>query len=56
MEMRLIIGKLLWNHDIEMAGPNELWNPEGDYKNLTVYSNWMKPSLLIKLQPRKDKK
>jgi cytochrome P450 len=54
MEMRLITAKLLWHNDIEMAGPNEAWNPEGDYKNLTVYSNWMKPGLMVNLTPRKN--
>lgn len=53
MEMRLIIGKLLWHNDIEMAGPNEAWNPEGEYKNMKVYSNWMKPGLKVYLKPRK---
>lgn len=52
MEQRLIIAKLLWHNDIEMAGANEKWNPEGDYKHMRVYNNWMKPPLLVKLSPR----
>lgn len=52
MEMRLIIGKLLWHNDIEMAGENEKWNPIGDHKNMVVYNNWMKPPLLVRLTPR----
>ena len=53
MEMRLIIGKLLWHNDVEMAGPNEKWDPSGDHKKMVVYNNWMKPPLLVRLQPRR---
>ena len=53
MEMRLIIGKLLWHNDVRFDGPNEPWNPEGDHKNMVVYNNWMKPGLKVKLSPRK---
>ncbi|KAF2489790.1 pisatin demethylase [Lophium mytilinum] len=52
MEMRLIMGKLLWHNDVEMYGKNEIWNPVGDYKNMVVYNNWIKPSLKLKLRPR----
>lgn len=54
MEMRLIIGKLLWHNDVEMAGPNEIWTPDGDHKNMKVYTNWLKPLLMVKLIPRKQ--
>jgi hypothetical protein len=37
MEQRLIIAKLLWHNDIEMAGPNEEWDPAHDHKNMKVY-------------------
>lgn len=53
MEMRLIIGKLLWHNDVSMYGDNEVWNPRNDYQNMVVYSNWIKPSLKLKLTPRK---
>lgn len=53
MEMRLIIGKLLWHNDVEMAGSNDKWDPADDHKNMVVYNNWMKPPLLVKLTPRK---
>ena len=53
MEMRLIIGKLLWHNDVEMYGDNEIWNPKNEYENMVVYSNWIKPSLKLKLTPRK---
>lgn len=54
MEMRLIIGKLLWHNDIKSAGGNERWNPEGEYRRMRVYNNWMKPPLYVKLIPRKS--
>ncbi|ROT36462.1 averantin oxidoreductase [Sodiomyces alkalinus F11] len=54
MEMRLIIGKLLWHNDIEFHGNNDAWDPDRDYPGLTVYNNWMKPGLYAKLTPRKN--
>ena len=51
MEMRLIIGKLLWNNDIAMEGANEKWHPAGDHKHMTVYTNWRKWPLLVRLTP-----
>ena len=53
MEMRLIIAKLLWSNDVEMAGENKPWDPAGDHKNMIVYTNWIKPPLYVKLIPRK---
>ena len=53
MEMRLIMGKLLFFNDVTSAGPNEIWNPEEEYKNLKVYNNWIKPPLYVNLIPRK---
>ncbi|KAM0331365.1 hypothetical protein ACHAQA_003037 [Verticillium albo-atrum] len=53
MEMRLIIGKLLWHNDISLHGDQDAWNPDKDYPGLTVYNNWMKPGLYAKLTPRK---
>ena len=53
MEMRLIIGKLLYHNDIHDTGLNETWNPEGEHKNMVVYNNWMKPGLFVRLTPRK---
>ncbi|KAF2468932.1 pisatin demethylase [Lindgomyces ingoldianus] len=54
MEMRLIIGKLLWHNDVEMYGMNDVWDPKDDYRNMVVYNNWIKPSLKLRLKPRKD--
>lgn len=53
MEMRLIIGKLLWHNDVEFDGPHEAWDPDKNYPGLKVYNNWMKPGLYAKLTPRK---
>lgn len=54
MEMRLIMGKLLFNHELELHGDNSGWDPKKDYPGLTIYNNWMKPPLWVKLSPRKD--
>ena len=54
MEMRLIMAELLYHNDVHDTGRNEVWNPEGDYRNLVVYNNWMKPGLFVRLTPRKD--
>ncbi|KAF2646386.1 pisatin demethylase [Massarina eburnea CBS 473.64] len=54
MEMRLIIGKLLWWNDVEMYGENKVWDPRNEYENMVVYNNWIKPGLKLKLTPRKD--
>ncbi|CAO2655259.1 Nn.00g103230.m01.CDS01 [Neocucurbitaria sp. VM-36] len=56
MEMRLIIGKLLWHNDVSMleCEDNKVWDPEGDYEKMKVYTNWIKPGLKLKLTPRKD--
>ncbi|KAF0327197.1 benzoate 4-monooxygenase cytochrome p450 [Colletotrichum asianum] len=54
VEMRLIIGKLLWHNDIHFHGSNDAWDSERDYPGLTVYNNWMKPGLWVKLTPRRD--
>jgi len=55
MEMRLMIGKLLWNNDVDMADhpDNVIWDPEHDHKNMVVYNNWIKPPLWLRLTPRK---
>jgi hypothetical protein len=38
MEMRLIIGKLLWCNDVTMADhpDNTAWDPVNDYENMVV--------------------
>ncbi|OAL05172.1 cytochrome P450 [Phaeosphaeriaceae sp. SRC1lsM3a] len=56
MEMRLIIGKLLWWNDVERVKEmgNEIWNPAREYENMTVYTNWSKKGLKVRLRARKD--
>ncbi|OCL10837.1 cytochrome P450 [Glonium stellatum] len=54
MEMRLIIAKPLWHNNIEMTELNKKWNLQGDYKNMVIYNNWIKPGLNLKLTPRKS--
>lgn len=55
MEQRLIIAKLLWNSDVDIADhpDNKMWDPANDYENMVVYNNWIKPPLFVKLTPRK---
>jgi hypothetical protein len=56
MEMRLIIGKLLWCNDVELADrpENDVWSPLNDHEKMVVYNNWIKPPLYVKLIPRED--
>lgn len=49
MEMRLILGRLIWNFDIECPDGAEMWNPEGEMKNMRAYMTWEKPDLNIKV-------
>lgn len=55
MEMRLIIGKLLWHNDVKMSGTNSIWDPAADHANMKVYTNWIKPPFLVQLVARKDR-
>lgn len=56
MEMRLIMGKLLWWNNVErvVGEGNEIWNPARDYEKMTVYTNWSKKGLKVRLRPRQD--
>lgn len=49
MEMRLIPGRLIWNFDIECLDGAEMWNLEGQMKNMRAYMTWEKPELNIKV-------
>ena len=49
MEMRLILGRLIWNFDIECPDDADMWNPEGEMKNMRAYMTWEKPDLNIKV-------
>ncbi|KAF2841015.1 cytochrome P450 monooxygenase [Patellaria atrata CBS 101060] len=55
MEMRLILGRLLWNYDIVSTDGAEEWNPDGEMKNMRAFMNtaWEKPNLNVKVKPAK---
>ncbi|OBT82403.1 hypothetical protein VE02_08402 [Pseudogymnoascus sp. 03VT05] len=59
VEMRLILGRLLWNFDIvwsdSTAGKESYrrWDPEGECKHLRAFNTWEKPPLVIKAIPAK---
>lgn len=46
-EMRLIMAKMLWNFDFELADPTDDWMSRN-----RGYSVWYKVPLMIKLTPR----
>jgi hypothetical protein len=49
--MRLILGKLIWNFDIEYEEEKVQWVPLQDSKNLPTWIVWHKPALNVKLTP-----
>lgn len=49
VELRLILGALLWNFDLEFADSAPLWNPENEFEGLRAYNTWEKSSLMVKL-------
>ncbi|KAF2669327.1 cytochrome P450 [Microthyrium microscopicum] len=51
MEMRVILGRLLWNFDIVSTDGAWKWNPEGELKHMRAFNTWEKPELMIKLVP-----
>ncbi|KAF1996437.1 cytochrome P450 monooxygenase-like protein [Amniculicola lignicola CBS 123094] len=46
-EIRMILARLVWNFEIELEGENEHWDKQ------KVFVLWDKPSLMVKLTPRK---
>lgn len=48
-EMRLVLAKLVWNFDMELDPRSEEWIEQNK-----VFLLWEKPSLFIKLIPRKN--
>lgn len=46
MEMRLILGRLLWNFDVESVDGAWQWDPEGEMKNMRAFMTWEKVSRL----------
>ncbi|KAF2098695.1 pisatin demethylase [Rhizodiscina lignyota] len=49
VELRLILGALLWNFDLEFVDGAPLWNPANEHAGLRAYNTWEKSPLLIKL-------
>jgi hypothetical protein len=49
--MRLILGKLIWNFDMEYKDRKPEWDPLQDSKNLPAWIVWHKPALNVKLIP-----
>jgi cytochrome P450 len=49
VELRLILGALLWNFDLEFVDGAPLWNPANEYAGLRAFNTWEKSPLLIKL-------
>ncbi len=49
MEMRLIMGKLIWNYDMDYTDGYDEWDPKQDSKNVLSWIVWHKPGLNVKL-------
>ncbi|KAF1834540.1 cytochrome P450 [Decorospora gaudefroyi] len=49
VELRLILGALLWNFDLEFADGARLWDPANEYEGLKAYSTWEKSPLMVRL-------
>ncbi|OAG05261.1 cytochrome P450 [Paraphaeosphaeria sporulosa] len=49
VELRLILGALLWHFDMEFADGAPLWNPKDEFKGLRAYNTWEKSPLKVKL-------
>lgn len=49
VELRLILGALLWNFDVELADGAPLWNPKDNFKGLRAYNTWEKSPLMVRL-------
>ncbi|KAJ4368944.1 hypothetical protein N0V83_006026 [Neocucurbitaria cava] len=49
VELRLILGALLWNFDLDFADGARLWDPKDEFKGLRAYNTWEKSPLMVKL-------
>ncbi|KAF2749096.1 cytochrome P450 [Sporormia fimetaria CBS 119925] len=49
VELRLILGALLWNFDLELADGAPLWDPKNEFEGLKAYNTWEKSPLMVKL-------
>jgi cytochrome P450 len=51
VELRLILGALLWNFDIEFAEDGgKAWDPVGEFKGLKAFNVWEKSPLMVRLK------
>lgn len=51
LEMRIILGRLLWNFDIESVDGAPNWNPENEMGRARAFMTWEKPDLNLRLVP-----
>ncbi|KAL6711299.1 hypothetical protein ACN47E_005830 [Coniothyrium glycines] len=49
VELRLILGALLWNFDLEFADGAPLWDPKNEFEGLRAYNTWEKSPLMVRL-------
>lgn len=49
VELRLILGALLWNFDLEFSDGAPLWDPKDEFKGLRAYNTWEKSPLMVRL-------
>ncbi|KAL6409015.1 Isotrichodermin C-15 hydroxylase-like protein [Ilyonectria robusta] len=55
LELRLILGSLLWHYDVERADlddPNavDVWDPSGDLQHVKAFNTWAKPTLYVRIK------
>ncbi|CAI6258750.1 unnamed protein product [Periconia digitata] len=50
VELRLILGALLWNFDLEFEDGARLWDPKDEFKGLRAYNTWEKSPLMVRLK------
>ncbi|KAG9235555.1 cytochrome P450 [Amylocarpus encephaloides] len=50
LEMRIILGRLLWNFDIISVDGAPNWNPENEMGRARAFMTWEKPDLNLKLK------
>jgi hypothetical protein len=53
LEMRIILGRLLWNFDIVSVDGAPNWNPENEMGRARAFMTWEKPDLILKVVPVK---
>lgn len=54
LELRLILGSLLWSFDVERADldgdAEDVWDPRGDLHRVMAFNTWNKPPLMCRLR------